>query len=71
MGNFENLVIPMVINEKYLSYLEIWKRKFTNHKVKAAECMNVSHVFEILLIATFRNAKVERMFLRMARIKTD
>ena len=33
--------------------------------------MNVLHVFEILLIIAFTNAKVGRMFSRMTRIKTD
>ena len=33
--------------------------------------MNVLHVFKILLSTTFTNAKAERMFSRMARIKTD
>ena len=43
-------IISMVINNKYLGYLEIWKRIFTHHKMKG-ECMNVLHVFKILLRA--------------------
>ena len=62
-------VVPMIINNKSSGYLEIWKRIFTNHKVKT-ECMNILHVFEILFITPFTNAKVQRMS-RMARIKTD
>ena len=54
-------IIPMIVNNKSSGYLEIWKRIFRNHKAKA-ECMNVLHVFEILLITSFTNAKVERMF---------
>ena len=60
----------MIINNKCLGYLEIWKCILTNHEVKA-ECVNVLHVFKILLITHFTNAKVERMFSRMGRIKTN
>ena len=35
------------------------------------ECKNVLHIFEILLITPFSNAKLERMFSRMLRVKND
>ena len=62
--------VLMIINNKSSGYLEIWGHIFANHEVKA-ECMNIFHVFEIFLIAPFTNAKVERMFSRMVRIKTN
>lgn len=46
------------------------KRIFTNSDV-LTECSNILHVFEILLITPFTNAKVERTFSRMARVKCD
>ena len=59
--NLKALVVPVIINNKSSGYLEIWKRIFTNHEVKA-ECMNVLQVLEILLMIPFINTKVERMF---------
>ena len=35
--NLKALVVPVIINNKSSGYLEIWKRIFTNHEVKA-EC---------------------------------
>ena len=35
------------------------------------ECKNVFHLIEILLCTPFTNAKVERGFYRMARVKSD
>ena len=35
------------------------------------ECPNVLMIFELLMVIPFTNAKVERMFLRMARVKTN
>ena len=35
------------------------------------ECPNVLMIFELLMVVPFTNAKVERMFSRMARVKTD
>ena len=63
-------VVPVIMNNKSSGYSEIWKYKFTNHEVKP-ECMNLLHVFKILLITPTTNAKVKRMFWRMARIKTN
>ena len=37
--------VPMIINPKSSGYLEIWKRIFTNHELKA-EYMNVLLVFK-------------------------
>ena len=60
-------VVPMIINNRSSGYFEICKQILANHEMKA-ECM---YEFKILLITPFTNAKVERMFSRMARIKTN
>ena len=52
------------------NYLDIWQKIFRNESIKQ-ECKNVLHVFEIMLIVPFTNAKVERLFSRMNRVKTD
>ena len=36
-----------------------------------AECQNIMHIFEILIIVSFKNAIVEHLFSRMNRVKTD
>ena len=62
--------VSMIISNKSFGYLEVWRHIFASHKVKA-ECMNVLHVLEILLVTPFTNVKVERMFSQMTRTKTD
>ena len=59
--NFHTLNIP---------YLDIWKRVFTNSELKS-ECKNVLNLFEISFVMPFTNAKLERMFSRMLRVKSD
>ena len=59
--NFHTLNIP---------YLDIWKRVFTNRELKS-ECKNVLHLFEISFVMPLTNAKLERMFSRMLRVKSD
>ena len=49
-------VVPMIINNKSLVYLLIWKCIFTNHEVKA-ECMNVLDVLEITVNYAFYKYK--------------
>ena len=51
-------------------YLDVWRKIFTNATVRR-ECRNVQDIIEILLVTPFRNAKLERMFSRMARVKSD
>lgn len=53
-----------------LNYLDVWRRLFLNKGVKS-RCADVLHIIEILLITPFTNAKLERMFSRMNRVKTD
>ena len=53
-----------------LKYLEIWARVLTNETLKE-ECPDALHIIELLLITPFTNAKLERMFSRMNRVKTD
>ena len=36
-----------------------------------AECQNIMHICEIVMIVPFTNAIVERLFSRMHRVKTD
>ena len=63
-------LIPTVENNPKEYYLGIWSRMFMNSNVKE-ECKNVLHLIEILLCTPFTNAKVERGFSRMARVKSD
>ena len=49
---------------------EYMEKIFTNSTI-SEECKNVLHIFEILLVTTFTNAKVEQVFSGMSRIKTD
>ena len=63
-------LIPTVANNPKEHYLDIWRRMFVNANVKS-ECKNVLHIIEILLCTPFTNAKVERGFSRMARVKSD
>ena len=50
--------------------MEIWERVFSNENI-IEECENVLHIFKILLIMPFSNAKLECMFSRMLRVKND
>ena len=43
---------------------------FTNEET-VKECNNILHLIEILLITPFSNGKLERMFSRMLRAKSD
>ena len=65
-------MIPVVQNQdcRKSNYLDIWQKIFRNESIKQ-ECKNVLHVFEMILIVPFTNAKVERLFSRMNRVKTD
>ena len=45
-------------------YLRVWQTIWKNEAIQA-ECKNVMHIIELLLIA-----KVERLFRRINRIKT-
>ena len=48
----------------------MWQKLLVNESVKS-QCSDVLHVIELLLITPFTNAKFERMFSRMNRVKTD
>ena len=63
-------VTPIVVNDKSAKYLDVWRKIFTNADVRR-ECRNVLDIIEILLVTPFSNAKLERMFSRMARVKSD
>ena len=60
----------MLHNSPNESYLEIWHHIFRNNEVMA-ECQNIMHIFEILIIVSFKNAIVEHLSSRMNRVKTD
>ena len=63
-------MLPLIANNPKQKYLEIWKTIFTN-EVVLRECRNALDIFELLLICPFSNAKLERMFSRMNRVKSD
>jgi len=63
-------MLSIVQNNRNSKYLDIWRNVFNDETIKS-ECKNVLHVFEIMLITPFTNAKVERIFSKMNRIKTD
>ena len=50
--------------------MEIWECDFSNENI-IEECKNVLHIFNILLITPFSNAKLESMFSRMLHVKND
>ena len=66
----KNCVKHTVSGLKDVNYLEVWAKLLTNKSVKE-DCSVVLHVIELLLITPFTNAKVERMFSQMNRVKTD
>ena len=63
-------VLPMITGVDSIDYLKIWPKLLTNKDVQAS-CSNVLHIIELLLITSFTNAKLERMFNRLNRVKTD
>ena len=52
------------------SYLDTWSGVLISAEFRK-ECANVLHIIELLLITPFSNAKLERMFSTMGRVKTD
>ena len=52
------------------SYLDVWSNVFKNDEFNT-ECQNILHIIELLLITPYSNAKLERMFSAMGRVKTD
>ena len=66
----KSYMLPIISNNKKSSYVDIWKIVFTNATI-IKERRNVLDIFELFLICPFTNAKLERMFFRMNRVKTD
>ena len=64
------IVKPIYENNAKAKYLDIWGHIFTIEET-VKECDNFLHLIEILLITSFSNAKLERMFSRMWRVKND
>lgn len=54
---------------KKKKYLEVWQKVFISDYKDS--CKNILHVVELLLITPTTNAKLEQMFSRMNRVKTD
>ena len=63
----KTFMVPLINNNKNSTYLELWKRVFLNIKTKK-ECCNMLHIFKLLLVIPFTNAKLERMFSRMLHV---
>ena len=53
-----------------LNHLDVWRRLFLNENIKA-DFADVLQIIEILLITPFTNAKLDWMFSRMNRVKTE
>ena len=53
-----------------LNYLNVWQKLLVNESIKS-QCSDVLHVIKLLQITPFTNAKLEQMFSRMNRVKTD
>ena len=53
-----------------LNYLDVWQILLVNESVKS-QCSDILHVMELLLITPFTNAKLEQMFSRVNRVKTN
>nr|XP_047122893.1 zinc finger protein 862-like [Hydra vulgaris] len=66
----KSYIFPMLRNSGGEIYLKIWKKIFLTDII-IAECRNILDVFELLLLCPFTNAKVERMFSRVNRVKSD
>ena len=63
-------MIPLIKNNQKEHYIDIWQRVMKSESI-VNDCSNILHIIEILLCTPFSNAKLERMFSRMARVKTD
>ena len=66
----KNHIKYILENNFKTTYLNKWKKNFTNSTI-LEEYKKVMHIFEILLVASFTNAKVEQGYLNLNRIKTD
>ena len=51
-------------------YLDIWEKVFKSEEIKN-DCPSVLHIIELLLITPVTNAKLERLFSRMGKVKND
>ena len=62
--------MPMLTCNPRPHYLDIWEKVFKSEEIKN-DCPSVLHIIELLLITPFTNAKLERLFSRMGRVKND
>ena len=65
----KSYMLPIISNNKK-TYLDIWKIVFSNEAI-VKECRSILDIFELFLICPFTNAKLERMFSHMSRVKND
>ena len=63
-------MVPLIKNNQKEHYIDIWQRIMKSESI-VYDYSNILHIIEILLSTPFSNAKLERMFSRMARVKTD
>jgi hypothetical protein len=63
-------MFPIISNNQNEYYLKIWEIVFSKSSL-VKECRNILDIFELFLICPFTNAKVERMFSCMNRVKND
>ena len=59
----------MISSWEKIDYLEVWGKIFTSTDKESYQ--NALHIIELLLITPTTNAKLERMFSQMNRVKTD
>ena len=53
-----------------IKHLEVWEKVF-QCKDEKEDCSNILHMIELMLIVVFTNTKLERLFSRVNRVKTD
>ena len=63
-----HMVLLIKTNQKE-HYIDIWQCVMKSESI-VNDCSNILHI-EILVCTPFSNAKLERMFSRMAQVKTD
>ena len=66
----KSYVAPIISSWDNPKYIDVWSKLLTDRNVSNS-CKSVLHIIELLLITPFTNAKLERVFSRMNRIKTD
>ena len=63
-------MVSLINNKKNSTYLKLLETVFLNIEANE-ECRNFLRICELLLVISFTNATLERMFSRILRMKTD